>query len=160
MSNSIIAVQPRDSRKIFAYSTETGAWKGYALPEGVEASPILSSSQGGGLLALLMKGKSIPQVAAFDPSSGSWYAQDLSEPAQGKTQPIVAGNLAAYGLGRHVYAFSSDARRWDVLTLPEGSAPAIPVVHSAMVLVESGGKLYTFSAKTGRWTEFDTQTGE
>ncbi len=156
MSNSIISVQPRDSRKVFAYSTETGAWKGYSLPEGVEASPIISGS----LLALLMKGEAINQVAAFDPSSGAWYAQDLKEPAKGKTQPIVAGNLAAYGLGRHVYAFSSDARRWDVLTLPEGSAPATPVVHSAMVVVERGGKLYTFSAKTGRWTEFDTQTGE
>lgn len=155
MSAKIIAVQPRESRKVFAYSTETGEWKGYELPAGVSAVPIVST-----VLALALEGDAIRQVAVFDPITGNWHPHDLDEPVQGQAQPVIAAGLVAYGLGRRVYAYSAEAHRWDTLTLPEGSEPAAPVVHAMMVLVEARGTLSTFSSRTGQWTTFDTKGGD
>jgi hypothetical protein len=69
----------------------------------------------------------------------------------------LSNELAAYGLGRRVYAFSAGARRWDVLELPEG-AEAIPVVGPLSITVENGPHLYVFSGKTGKWTDIDTRS--
>lgn len=151
-SGKIIVIQPRETGKVAAYSTETGEWTSYAVPEGLKAVPLLT----GNIMALQMEGDAISEIAAFDAEGGRWHPQKLEEPVSGRAVPILIDNLVAYGLGRRVYAYSSEADRWDTLTLPEGAGKARPTVYAAMVFVEYEGKIHTFSAKTGRWTEFDT----
>ena len=41
--------------------------------------------------------------------------------------PIVGNGVVVYSLGRHVFAFSMLAKRWDVATLPEGGS-GTPIV--------------------------------
>jgi hypothetical protein len=64
--------------------------------------------------------------------------------------------MAAYAIGRRVYAFSSEAKRWDTLELPEGAA-ASPNVGSDAIICEHNGHLHVFSVKTGKWEDIDTR---
>jgi hypothetical protein len=66
--------------------------------------------------------------------------------------PVVVGGLVAYGAGRHAYAFSAQADKWDVLELEDG-ANAVPIVHPTHITVEHDGRLFVFSAKQGVWNE-------
>ena len=90
------------------------------MPKGVKATGILSDS----VLTLMMEGPEITQIVAFDSASGEWLPQNLREPAKGRVIPIVAQDMAAYAVGRFVYAFSAPAKRWDVLELVEGAKPS------------------------------------
>ena len=118
-SGKIIAVQSPGRDRIWAQSVETGTWQMYRVPQGVKATAILTPD----VLALMMEGPEITQIATFDTVSGEWTPQDLREPAHGKVVPIVGQGLAVYAVGRHVYAFSAPAKRWGVLELAEGAKP-------------------------------------
>jgi hypothetical protein len=112
-------------------------------------NPILS----GGLAALYLKGPGITRIAAFSKYDGNWNAQDLREPAE-EANPIVSGNMAAYRIGRRVYAFSTLAKRWDVLELPPGAVATVTVGSDAIVSPH-GSHLYVFSSNTGTWEDID-----
>jgi hypothetical protein len=108
---------------------------------------------GPGVVAVLLKGPKITRIAAAD-QAGTWITQDLREPVEGQVSPIVGVNVAAYALGRYVYAFSAAASRWDVAELPEG-VPTRPVVGGNEITLEGGGHIFTFSAQTGKWNDLD-----
>jgi hypothetical protein len=154
-TGQLIVVAAPDGDTVKAYSTETGKTKSLRLTEAndpkLEVTPIVSP----GLAALALKGPKITRIAAFSVHDGTWYPQDLREPAQ-EAFPIVGPDMAAYSLGRWVYAFSPSAKRWGVLELPEGAVPN-PTVGPDAIICEHDAHLYVFSRKIGRWEDIDTR---
>lgn len=108
------------------------------------------------VVGLMVTGAKITRLAAATEISGDWIPIDLREPVEGRAVPIVAQGIVVYGLGRHVYAFGSEAKRWDILDLPEG-AKANPVVSRGSARVQIDGLIHEFSARTGKWKHVDTR---
>jgi hypothetical protein len=152
-TDSIIATLSPEHNRILAYSAETGSGRAYRAPRDTKVAPVTS----GGVLAVQADGPKVTELAAYDPKNGTWYKVELKEPAQGKVDPLLGGNLVAYSVGNRAYAFSAVADRWDVLEL-EKDAVATPVVSNRFIAVEHDGRLYVFSAKTGQWSEVDPKT--
>jgi RNA polymerase sigma factor (sigma-70 family) len=154
-SGQLIVVSSPEGDTVTAYSTETGKAKPLRLAKArdtkLEVVPIVSQ----GLAALSLKGPKITRIAAFSVLDGTWYSQDLREPVD-QAGPVVGMNLAAYGIGRRIYAFSSVAKRWGVLELPDG-AVAQPSVGNDAITCDHDGHLYVFSVKTGKWEDIDTR---
>jgi RNA polymerase sigma factor (sigma-70 family) len=154
-TGQLIVVSSPEGDTVTAYSTETGKAKSLRLAKAsdtkLEVQPIVSQ----GLAALYLKGPNIARIAAFSVLDGTWYAQDLREPVD-KAVPVVSQSMAAYGIGRRIYAFSSVAKRWDVLELPEGVV-AEPALGNDAITCEHSGHLYVFSVKTGKWKDIDTR---
>ena len=154
-SGQLIVVSSPEGDTVTAYSTETGKAKSLRLTKAgdtkLAVQPILSQ----GLAALFLKGPKVTRIAAFSVSDGNWHAQDLREPVN-HAGPIVSNSLAAYGIGRRIYAFSSVANRWDTLELPEG-AVAGPIVGVSAITCDHDGHLYVFSVKSGTWEDIDTR---
>src|SRR5262245_32678675 len=63
-------------------------------------------------------GPNIIRIAAARPRDGEWRAVDLKEPHTGNIAPTIAGGVAAYHVGGHLYAYSSAVDRWEVAPLP------------------------------------------
>jgi len=158
--------------QILVHSLETGTWSRYRAPQGTKINPIATGTGGitssgvfGGagapgdridLMALDVTGERIGQVAAIGSKSKTWRTQDLVEPATTRIWPVVSGTIAVYSVGRHVYAYSSVADRWDVLALkaaPEKTAQPTITLRSA--LVEEGDSIHIFNAGTGKWESAD-----
>ena len=113
----------------------------------IEAQPIV----GPGVVALAISGPKITRIAATDDLKGTWIPFELREPVTtGSAMPIVGPGVAAYGLGRYVYAFSSKAHRWDVISVPEG-IDATPLVGPQSVTIEGKGHSFTFEASEAKW---------
>ena len=100
----IVASSP-EGDTVTAYSTETGKAKSLRLTKAGdtknEVQPVVSQ----GLVALFLKGPKVTRIAAFSVTDGNWHAQDLREPVN-HAGPIVSNSMAAYGIGRRIYAFS------------------------------------------------------
>jgi hypothetical protein len=154
-TSQLIVVSSPEGDTVTAYSTETGKAKPLRLAKArdtkLKVVPIVSQ----GLAALYLKGPKITRIAAFSVLDGTWYPQDLREPVD-QAGPIVGPSMAAYGIGRRIYAFSPVAKRWDVLELPEG-AVGKPAIGNDAITCEHNGHLYVFSVKTGKWEDIDTQ---
>ncbi|MGP0067374.1 MAG: RNA polymerase sigma factor [Isosphaeraceae bacterium] len=103
------------------------------------------------------------QLAVFDFKHSRWAVQDLVEPWHKKNvSPIASGNQVVYVLGRHVYAYSAEAGRWDTLTLEKPLLTAARNLrdsgmnfNESSVAVSQDGRLHVFTAKTGRWQTID-----
>ncbi len=149
MGKLVAALAPSRDR-ISVYSEETGQWDVYRAPPGKKLIPIASGS----LMAMCVQGGRITQVVAVSTKGGKWRTQDLVVPTSGLLQPVVSGSLAAYAVGGHVYAYSAEADRWDVLDLGAGKT-ARPAVGVSTIIVEDGDRLSVFGAKTGRWQTTD-----
>jgi RNA polymerase sigma factor (sigma-70 family) len=154
-TSQLIVVSSPEGDRVTAYSTETGKAKSLRLAKTGDAKlgvvPIVSQ----GLAALHLKGPKLTRIAAFSVLDGTWYPQDLREPTDRAT-PIVSQTMAAYPIGRRIYAFSPVAKRWDVLELPEGAA-AVPAIGNDAITCEHNGHLYVFSVKSGKWEDIDTR---
>jgi RNA polymerase sigma factor (sigma-70 family) len=157
-TGQLIVVPSPEGDKVVAYSTETGKARSLDLsqPGGParQAVPVVSP----GLVAMAVSGPKVTRIATFSVSDGKWHPQDLREPVE-QAMPIVGNHIAAYALGRRVYAFSATVNRWDVLEVPARDADLTPVVGQQTVTVEHGSHLYVFSSKTGKWSDIDTRAG-
>jgi hypothetical protein len=116
----------------------------------VEVSPVVGPS----LMALSLKGSKITRIAVADLPSGTWHTQDLRQPVEGQASPIVGPGVALYILGRHAYAYSAPAHRWDVAELPEGLRAA-PALSNEGVTLQGRGHIYLFSLASGKWEHID-----
>ena len=150
----IVASSP-EGDTVTAYSTETGKAKTLRLTKAGETKLAVQPVVSQGLAALFLKGPKVTRIAAFSVTDGNWHAQDLREPTD-HAGPIVSNSLAAYGIGRRIYAFSSVANRWGVLELPEGTT-AGPIVGVSAITCDHDGHLYVFSVKSGTWEDIDTR---
>lgn len=149
----LLVVSPRGD-KIMIYNTETKQTQSVRLSASKEPPLVVTPIIGPGVVALLVSGPKITRIAAARNIEGPWHTQDLREPVEGKASPMVFPNMAAYFLGRYVYAFSPEKERWDVLKLPEGVSGS-PNMGIGSVVVRGGGHIYTFTASTGKWDDLD-----
>jgi RNA polymerase sigma factor (sigma-70 family) len=154
-TSQLIVVSSPEGDTVTAYSTETGKAKSLRLAKAGDTKLEVQPFVGPGLAALFLKGPKVTRIAAFSALDGTWYAQDLRDPVD-KAMPIISQSMAAYGIGRRIYAFSPVAKRWGVLELPEG-AVAEPAVGNDAITCEHNGHLYVFSVKTGKWEDIDTR---
>jgi len=166
--NLIIATSPEGER-IAIHNRDTGVTSSLRLPASKEAPLEVTPVFGTTVLALSLKGQKITKVAAANAIEGRWYTQELREPAESEAVPTVRGDVVVYGLGRYAYAFSPQARRWDVVELPPGvkaeplwddykftpSVKGAPIISSGKVTVKGGGHIFTFNSQTGKWIDFD-----
>jgi RNA polymerase sigma factor (sigma-70 family) len=154
-TSELIMVTSPGGEVVTGYSINTGKAKSLRLTKANDSKLEVLPLVGPGIAALYLKGSKISRIAAFSPIDGTWYPQELREPVD-KASPIVASGMAAYGIGRRVYAFSPVAKRWDVLELPEGAVPQ-PAVGPNTTICEHNGHVYVFSVVTGTWEDIDTR---
>jgi len=116
------------------------------------------------IVALGIKGPKITRLAVLSfgqPSTPkgpayAWYSIDLREPVD-LAVPVVRDYVSAiYYLGRHVYAFSRPAARWDVLELPKGVEIETGYSHDGPN-IKANGHIYTFVIETGKWKDYDAR---
>ncbi len=161
----LIAANGPKAAQLAAYNVSRGKWATADLRGGINHS-LFFFQMGGSNEDLLVtpsfQGSPLTQIAVFDSGRFGWFVQDLVEPwdEQGGTSPLVKGRVAAYVLGRHVYAYSAEAGRWDTLNLERpfvrtGIAGMGPEVTDNSVALSEGGRLHVFAAKTGRWQTID-----
>jgi RNA polymerase sigma factor (sigma-70 family) len=104
------------------------------------------------IMALSIRGEQVSRIAVA--INEHWYPQDLREPAK-SAAPIIGNQMAAYVLGRYVYAFgAAGAPGWAVLELPKGSTPVVSV-DSDGLRVSQGSHIYLFKNRSPKWTDID-----
>ena len=59
-----------------------------------------------------------------------------------------------YSLGRHAYAYSIQARRWDVAELPVGCS-ALPILGPVSATINWEDHIYIFNKQSGKWKHID-----
>jgi hypothetical protein len=143
--------------KFSIYDSATNKASTVRLPGSKESSlqvtPIIEE---GSLISLSLHGPKIARLFVFSLADWKWYPQDLKEPVT-KTVPRFSGHsVVGYAQGRTIYAFSTEAKRWSILELPD-EAPAKPEMRlsSDSIVVEYDGQIYDFSGKTGEWKHTD-----
>jgi RNA polymerase sigma factor (sigma-70 family) len=124
------------------------------LPDQGPAGPVF-------LLPCIFRGTGFTQLAILDFERATWTVQNLLEPSEESITPYVVEKLAMYVAGRHVYAYSAEAGRWDTLSLEDRLLPPLspprrlngsPLwTEVGMFAVSQHGHLHVFTAKAGRW---------
>jgi RNA polymerase sigma factor (sigma-70 family) len=156
-TGSILLVETQDGKALEARSvdSEDVAWQKLAIPAGLKVTPVAGEDT----LALMYKGESIAQLAAFSAYTGEWSTVQLVEPVHEEIAPAVGPGSAVYQAGNIFYAFSSQKGAWDVLQLPAGrNANEKPRANlsTKYISVQQGDQLYVFSLKHGKWSKAAT----
>ena len=154
--SSIIVVSPVGDR-VTLYNLDTKKSASLELSGSKDAPLKISLILVDNLVALVLKGPKLTQLAVADTASGTWHAQALRTPIDGEAMPIVGAGVVVYKVGRDVYAYGAESGRWDVAELPDG-VQAIPSIATGTVTVEGNGHIYTFAGKTGKWDHVDVRT--
>jgi hypothetical protein len=149
--STLLAESP-DRRSLEAISLENMesdevTWQKFMIPPGTTATPLMSDDT----VALILKGKSIDQVAAFSRYTGKWSIQRLLKPAEDGINPRVGPGAALYPVGNDIYAFSSRRGTWGVLHLEGGGQPNV-ALYGNHIEVLQGNTLYVFSFMHGRFS--------
>jgi len=166
--SSVLVIPPENDRATLL-NTETGARSTFRAAEGAELVAIYTQSMG----AVGLKGPGIKRVAAFDSQAGEWYPLDLREPAEGTAYPNVGPDHAIYHVGRFLYVFSSQSKKWATLELKQGASGypetvTLDLGQRAMrggmangkMIVTEGDIIHIYTATTGEWTHLDTKEKE
>jgi hypothetical protein len=164
---------------------EGGSMKTYRVPDGAKASPIL----GRGLVALMVEGESISQLAAYSARQDAWSVLKLDQPVKGSAVPTVGVALAVTRAGRYLCAFVQASGAWHVVDLGDkynepaagtgAPAPVVaesdydvpvqpvnnrgvfgPILGPTAVAATAGRHAYAFSVATGKWQTIDLGEGE
>jgi len=153
----ILVTSPEGDR-VAIYDKRTRGSKLLELPVPKGSRHAVTPIWGNGILALTIRGPKISRIAVYtiygrvDPTLEGWYPQELREPVD-QVSVICKSMSAAYVLGRYVYAFSANAKRWDVLELPVGSHPQLSGSGNEFI-VEHGSHLHRFN-EFGKWDDID-----
>jgi RNA polymerase sigma factor (sigma-70 family) len=117
-TTSVILVESPDRTALEAMSLDTSdtTWRRLAIPPGTTATPLSM----GDTVALIIKGKTIDQIAAFSAYTGVWAVQGLLKPVEGQIIPLIGPGSALYQAGNDFYAFSAQKGTWGVLRLEGG----------------------------------------
>ncbi|HEV3167649.1 MAG TPA: RNA polymerase sigma factor [Isosphaeraceae bacterium] len=153
---NLILMSTPSGEKVTLYNLETGQAKSIRLSTSKDTTLDVAPLYGGAIGALSVSGPNVTRIAVFTTDDGTWYPEDLREPVDGFAAPVVGSQLVSYTVGHFIYAFSSQAKRWDVLELPKGTEPT-PTINDAAVTFDHDGHLYVFSAGTGKWKDIDTR---
>jgi hypothetical protein len=144
-SDQLVVAQVRASTAWLAYGKKAGKWNRFDFPEGVAATPVLSS----GVCAFELAGDAVRELVAVD-LKGNWKTIKLIDAAQ-KCVPIVAEQVAVYVVEGRVYAFSAKLGRWD--TIETQDTPSVSRDTALIVMADS---IAIFSAATGKWAVAET----
>ncbi len=161
-----VLFSPADQDRVTIINPVSGERKTYQPPKGItKVIPVIGPRAG----AVAFYGPEITQIAAFDGQEGVWYPQALEEPAKDSVAPVVATQGVSYVVGRYLYLFSAQAKKWGILKLkeaPEADSPlrgergfANGLANGKWIIAE-GDIVHIYSAQTGEWTHFDTKEKE
>ncbi len=147
----LIFVTSPGGNKVSILDTTTGKAKALTLSSSKDHKPwfVGLSMIGGGFGALQIQGAGVSRIAAY--SNRLWYPIDLVEPTDSAV-PIIGNRLAAYTIGRRVYAFSAASGRWDFIEVPKGMAPQVTLKDGSVEFTHDG-HLYTFSLLSPKWVD-------
>ena len=100
------------------------------------------------------------QIALFNIGDGKWYPQDLKEPTT-EASPVVGPQDVTYQIGRFLYVFSTQARKWSSLELKRESRPGnyFPMQNGKIIIPE-GDVIHVYNAKVGEWTHNDIKEAD
>jgi RNA polymerase sigma factor (sigma-70 family) len=93
----------------------------------------------------------VTQIVAFNVLDGASSVADVPEPADRGSVKIFL-NAAVFRVGRRLYAYSEQARRWGELEVAAG-AEAEPHYVSGALMVQTNEKLYRFDYGAGKWDD-------
>lgn len=136
-----------DGRNVWAINTNSNQWDRQEIPQGIVAEPAVSLS----IAALMLKGNSIREVAAYHSELGSWRSLKLNEPINGELYPTVAADCCFYQSGNWVYAFG--ARGAQAIEVEPDAQISL---SSDTILITSAGRVSQFSSKSGQWATVKT----
>ncbi len=154
-SNRGVAQEPvitlGDSKKIWAYDPGKKTWHTYTAPEGLRITPQFLNSRH--LVALIIEGQPIKEVAVFSTKLGKWSRQPLVEPATfAKVEALVQEDYAAYVMDHRVYAFSEVTGKWSQQTLEhKRMPPSISLNIFCLLMLQDEQSIHAYSAITGTW---------
>ena len=127
-------------------------WMKIELSPGTTAQPVVDHSNSQ-LAAPAIQGKTIDQIAIFNPELGVWEKQRLLRPVEGEITPFVSGGLVLYQAGNDFYVWAARSRRFGVLHLEGAEEATVSFgVGFANVEVIQGNRLYVFSPNMGFWS--------
>ena len=150
-SQSILVIESPDGKGVAAMSTEfehfeNNDWKRYQFPTGQTATPIMSND----VLALMMKGETVTEIAAFSAMTGEWKTQRLLNPIKQQIVPVVGLGCALFQEGNNFYAFSAQKGLWGVLSLQGGEKPRASL-SGTDIMVQQGNQIFVFPYKLAKW---------
>jgi RNA polymerase sigma factor (sigma-70 family) len=148
-----------DIHKIWAYDPKSKTWHTYTAPKGVTIHS--ATSRSGQLVALMLSGEPILEIAVFAAKTGKWSRQALAEPAPIRNvEPVLGNNYAVYLLGRHAYAFSNATGKWSEQSFKEpGQQPYIQIAGRGFAIYHDSRSIYAFSASNGTWQTMEVEQG-
>ena len=76
----------------------------------------------------------------------------LREPISGEFVPQLRDSLVLYVMRNDLYAFSTQAGRWDALHLTGNEEPDLRF-HKDSLIVQQGDMLYVFRTALGEWSK-------
>jgi RNA polymerase sigma factor (sigma-70 family) len=140
-----------DSKRIWAYDPGRKKWHTYTAPEGLRITPRFSNSRR--LVAVMIEGQPINEVAVFSTKVGKWSRQALAEPATfAMIDAFLQDDYAAYVIDRHVYAFSAVTGKWSQQTLErKRKPPNINFSFHSLLMLQDEQSIHAYSAITGTW---------
>ena len=142
------------------YSQISGQAKHLKRPVPFGKSDQVTPIIGNVIIALLVAGPQVTQIAVFHRGDMSWYPLELREGVASAT-PNVGQFIAYYKSSRYVYAFSAITRTWGVLEMREGAQLGARTTFESNtedpLVVEADGHIYSFLPTTGTWDDVDTR---
>ena len=104
------------------------------------------------LTALELDGdRNVVQILAFDVVDGNSAGILLPKPYVARSSFTVS-RPDVICVGHRIYAFSTAAKRWGVLSLTPGVA-ANPTFQNGATWAEKNGRLFRFNVETGEWED-------
>ena len=159
LSGGRILYSPAERDRVTIFDSRSGTTSTFKDPGNIKTIvPVI----GGNMVGLELEGPNVTEVVALNPTSNTWLRQKLREPLiNGKVSPIVNQEMVYYGVGRSIYALSSQADHWGVLDLKQPLSPdksQIKVIMTAdSIIVPEDDMIHVFSPKTGEWTHMNTK---
>ncbi|WP_435008596.1 RNA polymerase sigma factor [Tundrisphaera lichenicola] len=163
------SMKGRGINRVAIYDRKAWRWSEQDLGvEATEASPkIFGGGHAGNLpmVGFTVKAPEIPQLVLFDGPNQSWVVKDLPEPAQDGVSPIMAGTTATYILGKSVYVYNSELKKWSVLAL-KAERPAREdsdsetIEANGRIVIPDADVIHLYHPETGEWSQVDTEDGK
>ena len=92
----------------------------------------------------------VRRLSAFNALDGTYIGEEIHEPVDRSSVKIYGHTI--FGIGRRIYALSTDAKRWGMLEWSPGTTAA-PFFQGDSYWVENDGRLYRFNHANGQWED-------
>ncbi|WP_435018118.1 RNA polymerase sigma factor [Tundrisphaera sp. TA3] len=154
-------------------------WSEHELKD--PATSISGASDGSGsLTAFKVEGPKISRITVYNRAEDVWSDFELKEPADGLIQPFVAAGTARYEVGRFLYIYSAQAKKWSVLERSRSPVKGMgmgmgmggklgmdgmlsdlstigPGDLAGEITIVDGDVVHIYDPKTGDWTHISTK---